>query len=666
MREKIFGTAYYPEYMPYDRIETDLSWMKEAGINVIRLAESTWSTWEPREGVFDFSILEKTLKACEKEGMRVIIGTPTYAVPSWLVKKDPTIMVEGMDGSRSLYGPRQQMDILNPTYRFYAQRVIRKLLELVKDSPCVIGYQLDNETKYYGCASAHFRQGFVEYLQGKFGSVEQMNQAYGLAYWSNRIDRWEDFPDPRGTINASIGCAFDEYRRRVAAEFLGWQREIVEQYRREDQFVTQNFDFEWRVIDDVAVMGCSYGVQSGINHYEASKAVTIAGVDIYHPTQEALTGEEIAFGGDSIRSLKEAPYLVLETQAQGFHCWTPFPGQLTCQAISHLASGAAGMMYWNWHSLHNSFETYWKGILSHDLEKNRVYEEVKEIGEKFKILSPVLEGYLPQTKVAIVVDNVSMDAMRWFPIDQAYTYNDLVRSYYRAFYNNNISCDVIDVQALLTKEKGRYSLLVTPALYAVSEEMVAYLTSFVAAGGTLLSSFRSFVSDRNLKVYPDRLPHHMGDVFGVTYQEATRPGTTTVAGREVRYFQELLMPKEDTKVWHRYEHPYWDAYAAVTEHGYKKGVAFYVGALVEEEVLSSIAVQAARRAGVEVPKEHWPLVLRSGRNKVGQWVTFVMNYSDISRSFPWTGEAVRDLLSEESISHGEAVTVHPWGCKVLA
>ena len=104
---------------------------------------------------------------------------------------------------------------------------------------------------------------------------------------------------------------------------------------------------------DIAQDGYSYGIQPDLNHYEASKAVTIAGTDIYHPTQDELTGAEIAFGGDEIRCLKRKNYLVLETQAQGFKNWTPYPGQLRLCAYSHLASGAMGLLYWNWHSIHN-------------------------------------------------------------------------------------------------------------------------------------------------------------------------------------------------------------------------------------------------------------------------------------------------------------------------
>ena len=91
----LFGAAYYEEYMPYERTETDFKLMKEAGMNVIRIAESTWSTWEPSDGVFDFSHLIHMLECAEKYDLKVIIGTPTYAIPSWLAKKYPDIMAYG-------------------------------------------------------------------------------------------------------------------------------------------------------------------------------------------------------------------------------------------------------------------------------------------------------------------------------------------------------------------------------------------------------------------------------------------------------------------------------------------------------------------------------------------------------------------------------------------
>ena len=47
MKQPLFVAAYYDEYMPYERLEQDVKMMKKAGINVVRIAESTWSTCEP-------------------------------------------------------------------------------------------------------------------------------------------------------------------------------------------------------------------------------------------------------------------------------------------------------------------------------------------------------------------------------------------------------------------------------------------------------------------------------------------------------------------------------------------------------------------------------------------------------------------------------------------
>lgn len=313
----IFGAAYYPEYMPYERLQEDIAMMQEAGMNTVRIAESTWSTLEPVEGKFDFSYVDKVLAAVEKAGMYAVIGTPTYAIPSWLEKKCPEVMV--FNGyTRAKYGRRQIMDIVHPVFRQCAENVICRLLEHTAKNPCVIGFQIDNETKHYGTASPEVQAMFVEYLKEQFHTTERLNDVFGLRYWSNSIHDWSDFPDMAGCIHGGLASEFAKFQRSLAAEYLMWQSEIVKKYKRQDQFITHNFDFEWKKFGvDIAQDGYSYGVQPDINHYEASKAVTIAGTDIYHPTQDDLTGAEIAFGGDSIRTLKDSSYLVLECQATG-------------------------------------------------------------------------------------------------------------------------------------------------------------------------------------------------------------------------------------------------------------------------------------------------------------------------------------------------------------
>jgi beta-galactosidase len=91
-------------------------------------------------------------------------------------------------------------------------------------------------------------------MKQKFGgNLDALNKAYGLNYWSNRINRWEDFPSVNGSINASLNAAFAEFQRSLVNEYLGWQAGLVRAHARPDQFLTQNFDYEWR--------GYSYGIQ---------------------------------------------------------------------------------------------------------------------------------------------------------------------------------------------------------------------------------------------------------------------------------------------------------------------------------------------------------------------------------------------------------------------
>ena len=307
MDKILFGAAYYPEYMPYDRIDQDMEMMKQAGMNVIRVAESTWSTLEPEPGVFDFTYIDKILEAAGRFDMKVIVGTPTYAIPAWLAAKYPDILAETAEG-KARYGHRQNMDITNQHFRGHAERVIRKLVLHVRNHPQVIGYQIDNETKHYGTAGPNVQAAFRQYLMEKFGTTKKLNETFHLAYWSNSIHRWEDLPDMKGCINGGLAAEFEKFQRLLAAEFLRWQADIVIDYKKKAQFITQNLDFEWRKFGaDIAQDGYSYGVQPQINHYDAARFIYLTGVDIYHPTQDQLTGAEIAYGGDSVRTLKQEP-----------------------------------------------------------------------------------------------------------------------------------------------------------------------------------------------------------------------------------------------------------------------------------------------------------------------------------------------------------------------
>ena len=672
MKKLLYGAAYYDEYMPYDRLQQDVAMMKKAGINTVRIAESTWSTCEPQEGVFDFSHVERVMDAMEEAGINVIIGTPTYAIPTWMVKSHPDVMAETVKG-RGIYGARQIMDITHPVYRFYAERVIRKLMECTAHRKCVIGFQVDNETKYYGTAGKNVQEKFVKYLRKKFNNdLDAMNHEFGLDYWSNRINAWEDFPDVRGTINGSLGAEFEKFQRTLVDEFLSWQADIVNEYRREDQFITHNFDFEWR--------GYSYGVQPDVNHYHAAKALTIAGTDIYHPTQDDLTGAEIAFGGDMTRSLKRDNYLVLETEAQGYPGWTPYKGQLRLQAYSHLANGANSVMYWHWHSIHNSFETYWKGLLSHDMQENAPYREACIIGNEFSRLGSHLVNLKKKNEVAILVSNEALTALKWFGIEATAAgnhgigYNDVVRWLYDTLFKMNIECDFVWSES---DNLDQYKAIFVPALYAAPDELLEKLKQYTTNGGTLVATFKTAFANENVKVSHEMQPHILSNCFGISYQQFTFPKNTGLSGSiingtakdsdekaEAKVFMEFLKPQE-AEVLASYDHYNWKEYAAITKNHYGKGTAIYIGCMTDDNTLKAVLTEALNSAEVEIPEYSWPVIVRKGINDLNKCVRYILNYSAEEQNVIYHGANGTELFSEESVQDGDTVTVLPWNLKIV-
>ena len=668
MEKLLYGVAYYDEYMPCDRLDQDVEMMKKAGINTVRIAESTWSTCEPQEGVFDFSHVERVMDAMEEAGISVIIGTPTYAIPTWMVKSYPDVLATTGNG-RGIYGARQIMDITHPVYLFYAERVIRELMKHTAHRKCVIGFQIDNETKYYGTAGRNVQEKFIKYLRNKFhDDLDALNMEFGLDYWSNRINAWEDFPDVRGTINGSLGAEFEKFQRLQVEKFLGWQASIVNEYRREDQFITHNLDFEWR--------GYSYGVQPDVDHFRTARCLTVAGTDIYHPTQDKLTGAEIAFGGDMTRSLKGENYLVLETEAQGFPGWMPYKGQLRLQAYSHIASGANSVMYWHWHSIHNSFETYWKGLLSHDFQENETYREACAIGNEWKEIGDHLVNLKKKNDVAVLVSNEALTALKWFGIQAVsgdngkIMYNDVVRWVYDTLYKMNVECDFLFPES---ENMSDYKMIVVPALYAAPDELLRRLDRFVRDGGTLVTTFKTGFTNENVKVSHEVQPHILRECMGYRYDQFTFPVDTGLQGEiaaedgsdEAEVFMELLIP-EGAEVLASYDHYNWNRYAAVTRNQCEKGYAYHIGCMTGEGVLKKVFLRALEDTGIQRETEcGFPLIMRKGVNDLGKTVRFYLNYSGQEQEEIPVCAGGRDLLTGEKKMKGELITVPAWGLKII-
>lgn len=679
-----FGAAYYSEYLPYDRVEKDMEMMEKAGMNVIRIAESTWSTLEPQEGVYDFTHIDRMLDAAARHHISVIVGTPTYAVPTWLVKKYPDILAITQNG-RERYGHRQNMDITNPDYLSHAERVIRILMEHVKDVPHVIGYQLDNETKSYGTAGPRVQAMFADYLKENFPDINDFNHEFGLDYWSNRVNDWDDFPDVRGTINQSLAAEFCKFQRSLVTKFLSWQADIVREYKRDDQFITQNFDFDWTTH--------SIGYQSQVDQYDASRCMTVAGADIYHPSNEELTGAEITVCGNISRSLKKDNYLILETEAQGLTPWLPYPGQLRLQAYSHIANGSNSVMYWHWHSIHNAIESYWKGVLSHDFSENETYREAVVIGNEWNKIGFHLKNLKKENKIAIMLDNASLTGFTQFPLEKAGAngYNTVMRWFSDALYRLNIEYDMISSRE---QDFSGYECLIVPALYSAPESLLLALDSYVRNGGHLITTFRSGFSDEYLKIYPDMQPHILHECLGLHYDQFTHPhhvDIVPVQSDVMAAAQEHFSHPDDSAFsltssaceWMelitcdtavpvlKYSHPAYERYAAAAKNQYGNGSTLYFGTMFEnDELLESVLLSFLHETGfsggdLSSDAPHYPLIIKRGINDSGKELCYYLNYSKDPVSVTHHGKNGVELISEAAIVCGDKIDLGGWGVAVV-
>jgi beta-galactosidase len=671
----LYGAAYYHEYMPYERLDKDIALMKDAGITVVRVGESTWSSWEPRDGDFQFAWMDRIVDAMQKAGIRVIMGTPTYSIPPWMFKKHPEILVTHFGTAPPLfdpwspsypssvppgaYGPRQNMDFTNPDYRRYCERIIRKIAERYAKHPAVIGWQVDNETGPNGLPLPAVQKAFVDRLREKFGTPQKLNELWGLVYWGQLVDSWDDFPPRDGILNPGYKLEWERFQESIVTDFLSWQAAIVREYKRPDQFITHDF------------VG---GVRTNVDQWAVAKSLDVAATNIYHTTQDKLDGVAIAMGGDLARSLKQQDYLVTETNAQsiGWDSRTQFPpydGQLRLAAYAHIASGASMVSYWHWHSLHYGQETYWRGVLGYDLEPNRTYREVSRIGNELKRIGPELAGLRKDNKVAILFSNDSYHGIQYMPFNDRVDYMSILRQFYDALFRMNVEPDFV------TPDSGdfsRYKLLIVPPLYAASDDTLNRIAKFVENGGQAVVAFKSGFANEYSTVRWGRSPGPLRKAAGVSYQEfstlvqpiALKPDPYGLGAKnQASVWAEFLVP-ETAEVVVTYDHPFFGKYPAITRNKYGKGTLTYEGTVVSGELQEAILRDALRRAGLTNPDERAGVCVRHGITGKGL-LHFYLNFSAAPRKVPYAYANGRDLLSGTAVRTGATLTLEPWGVAVI-
>jgi len=681
------GTAYYPEYFGRDRVGGDLDLMRDAGVTVVRVGESVWSTWEPRDGQFDTQWLRPVLDEAHRRGIQAVVGTPTYAVPPWLQVAHPEIAAQDRTGVRVPWGGRQEVDLTSPTFRRYAERVVRRVVGAYADHPAVIGFQVDNEPGAHLLHNPAVFSAFRERLRAEHGSVEALNEAWGLVYWSHRLTGFEELWRPDGNTLPQYDLAWRRFQADLTTEYLRWQVGLVRALARDDQFVTTCLALTRPALDDVAAAG-ELDV-TAVNLYYGMQDHLALGQELDPPAPWITTGvAELLGAADRSYGLAQERFSVTETNAQSIGDsdvnLPPHPGQLRQGALAMVARGAALVEYSHWNTIPFGTETHWGGVLPHSGEPGRTYREVAALGRELARMAPRFHGYRPDHDVTLLRSNASRWALEFQPFlpqvpaqERGGVYELVFRAFHRGVVESGRQAAVLHEEQLTAVPVGElvasHPVLVAVGLYAADDEVLQHLQRYAEAGGHLVLGVRTAFADEQARVRPVRAPAVFAGPAGTWYEEATtlrRPVALTVRGdlavdgtaRATRWAEGLLPDGADVLL--TYDDPQLEHFAAVTTRRAGRGRITWVGT-VPDPVLAADLVRWLVPAGVGAGWDltGLPVTLTSGVNAAGDRLWFLHNWSGAGVDVGVPVDLV-DAVDDAAVPAGSTAHVDRWGCRV--
>ncbi len=538
----LFGAAYYPEYHPDVDVATDLDLMAAAHFSVIRVGESVWSTWEPADGRFDLEWLAPTLDGAHERGISVILGTPTYAVPPWLVRRHPEIAGEIATGQRIAWGARQEVDTTHPAFLFHAERVVRAILGRYADHPAVIGFQVDNEPGLHLLHNHGVFQRFVDDLRDRYGDVETLNREWGLVYWSHRLSTWADLWPPDGNAQPQYDLAWRRFQARLTTEFITWQAGVVREYAG-DRFVSTCLSYDRPAVEDDQLTA-ALDLTMGNTYYTMQDGLALPAPDDRELVQGWTTQSTWALyqSADRMFASRQERFLVAETDAQSIGMpWVNRPaydGQWRQAGWALAARGASMIEYWHWRTLHEGSETYWGGVLPHSGRPGRVYRELAALGAELEAAGDLVAGAVPDHDVTIVWSTPSAWAMAGYPplsragdvADEA-SYRQILDPFYRGAFDAGAQVRLLHVGQLGSPDPdpdpgpaaaalaAAHPVLVVPGLYIADDATLDLLAAYAAAGGHLVLGPRTGYGDQEARARHEVAPGRLADAAGTWYDE---------------------------------------------------------------------------------------------------------------------------------------------------
>ncbi|WP_394554952.1 beta-galactosidase [Agromyces sp. MMS24-JH15] len=610
-----YGGDYNPEQWPREVWDEDVTLMRRGGISLATVAVFSWARLEPRPGEYDFGWLDDVLDTLHAGGIRVDLATATASPPPWLAKLHPETLPVTEDGVRLAVGSRQQYCPSSPVYREYARRLVERLVERYAGHPALELWHVNNE---YGCHVHHCycdasAAAFRGWLEARYGSIEELNRAWGTAFWSQRYDSFDEVDPPRAAPTFRNPTQLLDFDRFSSDELLACYRAEVEVIRAaSDVPITTNF----------------MGFFKPADYWKWAKEVDVVSDDAYPDPADPLSTPYAAMLRDLMRSLGGgAPWILME-QAPSAVNWRErnapkAPGQMRAWSYQAVARGADGILFFQWRQSAAGSEKFHSGMVPHGGTDTRVWREIEEMGGELAQLSRPEVG-LAGSRVASNVA-IALDWESWWALEQpasptAVAYQEVLFAWHVALTSLGLAVDFVRAD----QDLSAYRVVVAPAHFVLTDAQSANLAAYAEAGGSLVVGFATGVVDADLHVH---LGGYVGGerlrgTLGVRVEEFAPPAAPDLRatgggeappvalagdvfdGDAVGTVWAEVVHATDAEVLATFVDGALAGSPAVTRRttgGDSGGSGWYVATLPEPGALTELVGRIATEAGVELP-----------------------------------------------------------------
>ena len=570
--------------------------------------------------------------------------------------------------------------------------MIRRIVARYADHPAVTGYQVDNEPGNEIFYNHSVFQRFVDHLRRQYGSVEDINQQWGLTYWSHRLATWADLWTPDANLQPQYALAWRRFQASLTTEFIGWQADIVREYARDDQFVTTCISYERRTVQDDAVTG-RLDVTAGNPYYRMQDHLALPAGEATNQGWTTQGTWALYFTADRMFSSRQQPFLIAETNAQAIgHTWQnepPYDGQWRQAAWALVSRGATMIEYWHWHTLHFGAETYWGGVLPHSQEPGRTYRQLAALGDEFRRAGASAAGLKPDADICIVYSNDTKWSLEEIPtlaspsgVPDPRSYQVIIDAFYRGAFEAGLQVRFIHTSQLFGPNGDPaafaedHPVLVAAGLLIAGDADLKWLERYAFAGGHLVVGIRTAYEDNEARARLERKPAFLADAAGVWYDEFSTldvPITVVAApgfdqalpadAGATRWIDGLNPDDAETLI--SYEHPHFGRWPAMTTRVHGSGRVTYVGTVPNPPLAVAINNWLAKDADSAWRRQTDTQTVTGATAVDGTRLHIIHNWSFTPSRFTLPA-AVTDLLSDETFARGERLLLGAWDVRVLA